>query len=152
MSDGFPRGAVPVSILAGALWIARPAASFRYVEAVVGEIPYGIGFIFAVIVGGLGGDLLVGILAIAVLLTVSKGSEPFGRSDRLVQFAAVAGAGFLLLVLPLDDVVAGLVPRPQYEAVFRAILIGRSVCAAALIGSVLLGTALSRVSASASSS
>ena len=141
-----------MSILAGALWIARPAALFGYVESLVGEVPYGVGFIFAAIVGGIGRDLLVGVLAIAVLMTVFRGSGSFGRSDRLVQLAAVAGAAFLLFVLPIDDVVAGRVPRPQFETVFRVILLGRSVCAAALIGSVLLGTTLSRVSTSAPSS
>jgi hypothetical protein len=152
MSDGFPRGAVPVSILAGALWVARPAALFGYVESLVGEVPYGVGFIFAAIVGGIGRDLLVGVLAIAVLLTVFRGSESFGQSDRLVRLAAVAGAVFLLLVLPIDDVVAGRVARPQFETVFRVITVGRSICAAALIGSVLLGATLSRVSPSESSS
>ena len=138
MSDSFPAGAVPLSILAGVLWVVQPAALFPLVEALVGDASLGLGFIFAVIFGHGGRDFLLSVLTISIFWMVSRDPRSLWEFDRPIQVAAVAGVVFLLLLSPVSDVVSNFLPRGETPIAFRSVRIAGSICAAVLIGSVLV--------------
>ena len=149
MSDSFPVGAVPLSILAGVLWVVHPAALFPLFEAVFGDASLGVGFIFSVIFGR-GGHVLLSVLTISILWMVFRDPRSLWEFDRPIQVAAVAGVVFLLLLSPASDVFSNFLPRGETPLALRSIHIAGSICAAVLIGSVLVSKLRSVRSRSAS--
>jgi len=131
MSDSFPAGAVPLSILAGVLWVVQPAALFPLFEALVGDASLGLGFIFAVIFGR-GGHFLLSVLTISILWMVFRDPRSLREFDRTIQVAAITGVAFLLLILPVE------VFYNEIPLVLRSIRVASSICAAVIIGSVLI--------------
>ena len=151
MSDSFPVGAVPLSILAGVLWVVQPAALFPLFEALVGDASLGLGFIFAVIFGHGGRNFLLLILTISILWMVFRDPRSLWEFDRAIQVAAVAGVVFVLLLSPVSDVFSNFLPRGGTSPIaFRSIRIAGSICAAVVIGSVLVSKLRSVRSRSAS--
>ena len=138
MSDSFPTGAVPLSILAGVLWVLQPAALFPLFEALFGDTSLGIGFIFAVVFGHGGRNFLLLVLTISILWMVFRDPRSLWEFDRAIQVAAVAGVVFLLLLSPVSDVFSDFLPRGDTPLAFRSIRTAGSICAAVLIGSVLI--------------
>jgi hypothetical protein len=140
MSDSFPAGAVPLSILAGVSWVVQPAAVFPLFEALLGDASLGLGFIFAVIFGHGARNFLLSILVISVFWMVFRDPRSLWEFDRPIRVAAVAGVVFLLLLSPVSDVFSGFLPRGETPIAFRSIRVAGSICAAVLIGSVLVST------------
>ncbi len=140
MSDSFPAGAVPLSILAGVLWVVQPAALFPLVEVLFTDASLGLGFIFAVIFDHGGRNLLLSVLVISVFWMVFRDPRSLWEFDRPIQVAAVAGVVFLLLLSPVSDVFSSFLPRGETPLALRSIRVAGSICAAALIGSVLVST------------
>ncbi|OYR64270.1 hypothetical protein DJ71_22945 [Halorubrum sp. E3] len=125
-------------MLAGILWVVQPAALFPLFEPLLGDASLGIGFIFAVIFGHGGRNFLLLVLIISIFWMVFRDPRSLWEFDRPIQVAAVAGVVFLLLLSPVSDVFSNFLPRGDIPLVFRSIRIAGSICAAVLIGSVLV--------------
>ena len=150
MSDSFPVGAVPLSILAGVLWVVQPTALFPLFEARLGDASLGLGFIFAVIFGHGGRNFLLLVLIISILWMVFRDPRSLWEFDRAIQVAAVAGVVFLFLLSPVSDVFSNFLPGGGTPIALRSIRIAGSTCAAIVIGSVLVSKLRSVRSRSAS--
>lgn len=138
MSDSFPAGSVPLSILAGVLWVVQPAVLFPLFEALLGDASLGLGFMFAVIFGRGGRNFLLLILIISIFWMVFQDSQSLWEFDQHVQIAAVAGVVFLLLLSPVSDVLLNFLPQSETFLASRSIRITSSICATIIIGSVLI--------------
>lgn len=151
MSDSFPVGAAPISILAGVLWVVQPAALFPLFEAFLGDASLGLGFIFAVIFGHGGRNFLLSVLIISIFWMVFRDHRSLWEFDRSIQVAVVAGVVFLLLLSPVSDVFSNILPRGETPLTFRSIRTAGSICAAFLITSILVNKLRSVRSQSTSS-
>lgn len=138
MSDSFPAGSVPLSILAGVLWAVQPAVLFPLFEGFLGDASLGLGFIFAVIFGHGGRNFLLLVLIIGILWMVFQDSQSLWEFDQHIQVAAVTGVVFLLLLSPFSSVFFNFLPQGETFLASRSMRVASSICAAILIGSVLL--------------
>lgn len=150
MSDSFPTGAVPVSILAGVLWIIRPVWLFSLLEPALGDVSLGIGMLFSVFFGHGGRNLLILVLTVSILWMVFRDPRSLREFDRTIQIAATSGVAFVLLTSPATDVLYNFFPREGTPLLFRSIRVAGSICAAVIIGTVLLRTLFSVRSRTAS--
>ena len=138
MSDSFPTGAAPLSILAGLLWVVDPAWLFSLIEPALGDVSLGIGVLFAIFFGRGGRNFLVLVLTVSILWMVFRDPRSLREFDRTIQIAAVSGVAFVLFISPATEVLDVFFPREGTPLLFRSVRVAGSICAAVIIGSVLL--------------
>ncbi|GAA0506030.1 hypothetical protein [Halorubrum aquaticum] len=147
MSDQVPRGVLALSIAAGVCWIVR------LLRRQIWEIVESLGGVERLIVGlfmvvGIdhSGEVLVTVLVFRLLWMVLRDDRPFGRLERGVQVAVLAGLAFLISTPFTSSLFYFVVPQPDSRTITVILHAGRNASVALLIGSVILPRITSELS------
>lgn len=144
MSGQVPRGVFVLSAVAGICWIGRLLRRHIRdgIELLGGLERLVVGLSIAIVIE-YSGEVLVAVLALRLCWMVRRDDRPFGRLERELQLAVLAGLAFLIATPFTSGLFYFLVPQPDPGPATTAVYVGRNVSVALLVGSLTVPRVIS---------